>query len=215
MRIYTLLVSMVAHVTLVLAIVVVTLAAADVLPPVRRAIDFVSVVPPPPPPPPPLRRAPATPRPGITAVPLNAPDGIVDEPPTMPDDPGALTDPAIVSSGLFDGPPANTEPPPPPAPVPGAAVRVGGLIRPPMRLSATAPAYPELARSARVEGVVILEAVIAEDGSVREVRPLRSIPLLDQAAVDAVRRWRYTPTLLNGQPVAVVMTVTVDFRLIQ
>jgi protein TonB len=60
---------------------------------------------------------------------------------------------------------------------------------------------------------VILEAVIAEDGSVRDVRVLRSIPLLDAAAMEAVRQWRFSPTLLNGEPVPIVMTVTVAFRL--
>jgi protein TonB len=63
------------------------------------------------------------------------------------------------------------------------------------------------------DGIVILEAVIAENGTVRDVRVLRSIPLLDQAAVDAVRQWQFTPTLLNGQPVPIVMTVTVNFQL--
>jgi protein TonB len=61
--------------------------------------------------------------------------------------------------------------------------------------------------------MVILEAVIAEDGRVRDVRVLRSIQLLDQAAIDAVRQWRFTPTLLNGVPVPIVMTVTVNFEL--
>lgn len=213
MRIYTLLVSMVVHVTLVLAIVVVTIAAADVLPPVRRALDYVTVVAPMPPPP--VRRAQARPPSPAAGVPLDAPDGIRDEPPVVMDDPAAVGDPSIVATGLFEGPPAVVEPPPVPPPAKSETVRVGGAIRPPARLSATAPVYPPLARSARVEGVVILEAVIAEDGSVRDVRPLRSIPLLDQAAVEAVMRWRFTPTLLNGQPIAVVMTVTVDFRLNQ
>jgi protein TonB len=64
-----------------------------------------------------------------------------------------------------------------------------------------------------VQGVVILEAVIGEDGTVQNVRVLRSKPLLDDAAVEAVRQWRFTPTLLNGQPVPIVMTVTVRFDL--
>jgi protein TonB len=76
-----------------------------------------------------------------------------------------------------------------------------------------APRYPAIAQASRVEGVVILEAVIAEDGSVQDVRVLRSRPLLDDAAVEAVRQWRFTPTLLGGQPVPVVMTVTVSFTL--
>jgi len=75
------------------------------------------------------------------------------------------------------------------------------------------PDYPAIARSARVTGTVILEAVIAEDGTVRDVRVLRSIRLLDEAAIEAVRQWRFTPTLLNGEAVPVIMTVTVAFNL--
>jgi protein TonB len=73
--------------------------------------------------------------------------------------------------------------------------------------------YPDLARAARVQGTVILEATIDETGAVTNVKVLRSIPLLDRAATDAVRRWRYTPTRLNGVPVPVLMTVTVTFTL--
>jgi protein TonB len=73
--------------------------------------------------------------------------------------------------------------------------------------------YPAVARQARVEGIVILEAIIDERGNVDRVRVLRSFPLLDEAAVRAVRSWRYTPTLLNGVPVPVLMTVSVHFTL--
>jgi len=76
-----------------------------------------------------------------------------------------------------------------------------------------APIYSAIARAAHVRGVVILEAVLNTQGAVQSVRVLRSIPLLDQAAVDAVQQWRYTPGLLNGRAVPVVMTVTVNFRL--
>jgi protein TonB len=75
------------------------------------------------------------------------------------------------------------------------------------------PIYPAIAQSARVQGVVTIEATIESDGSVKNARVLRSIPLLDQAAIDAVRQWKFTPTLLNGVPVAVIMTVTVSFTL--
>ena len=75
------------------------------------------------------------------------------------------------------------------------------------------PVYPQTARDAGVQGVVILEIVIGEDGAVANARVLRSIPLLDQAALDAVRQWRYEPTLLNGVPTSVIMTATVNFSL--
>jgi protein TonB len=75
------------------------------------------------------------------------------------------------------------------------------------------PVYPAAARAARLEGTVIIEAIIAADGTVRDARVLRSIPLLDRAALDAVRQWRYRPTTLNGTPVEVVMTVTLTFTI--
>jgi len=92
-------------------------------------------------------------------------------------------------------------------------VRVGGVIEPPRKIVHVAPVYPQLARTAHVSGFVILEALIDEQGQVRDARVIRSIPLLDQAAVDAVRQWRFTPTVLNGQVIPIVMTVTVNFRL--
>ena len=70
-----------------------------------------------------------------------------------------------------------------------------------------------MAQAARVEGVVIIEATIDVNGRVQDAKILRSIPLLDTAALEAVRRWQYTPTLLNGVPVPVIITVTVNFKL--
>jgi protein TonB len=110
-------------------------------------------------------------------------------------------------------------PPPPPVPVMGeggtatAPVRVGGNIRPPAKVRDARPIYPEDAMRARVQGVVILETVIDEFGSVKEAKVLRSIPMLDQAATEAVMQWEFVPTLLNGVPVPVIMTVTVNFTL--
>jgi protein TonB len=92
-------------------------------------------------------------------------------------------------------------------------VRVGGNIKPPQKTKHVDPIYPEIAKSAHVQGVVILETLIDEQGRVADARILRSIPLLDQAALDAVREWEFTPTLLNGVPVPIVMTVTVQFTL--
>jgi protein TonB len=109
-----------------------------------------------------------------------------------------------------------TPPPPPPPPPPGwavGAVRVGGNIRAPEKTRHVAPVYPPIAQSAAVQGVVILDALIGGDGKVQDARVLRSIPLLDQAAIDAVRQWEFTPTMLNGTPVPVIMTVTIQFTL--
>jgi TonB family protein len=92
-------------------------------------------------------------------------------------------------------------------------VRVGGNIRAPMKTQSAEPVYPPTAIGAGIQGVVILEITIGTDGAVSNARVLRSIPLLDQAALDAVRQWRYEPTLLNGAPTPVIMTATVNFAL--
>lgn len=117
-----------------------------------------------------------------------------------------------VTGGIVGGLEAAPPPPPPPPP-PAAPVRVGGAIKQPTKIKDQRPVYPPIAQSARVQGVVIIEAVIGPDGHVQEAKVLRSIPLLDAAALDAVKQWQYTPTLLNGQPVPVIMTVTVNFTL--
>jgi TonB family protein len=92
-----------------------------------------------------------------------------------------------------------------------AAVRPGGRIMPPKKIKDVAPVYPALAQSAHVTGQVTIEATIGEDGKVIDAKVVRSIPLLDQAALDAVRQWEYLPTMLNGVPVPVLVTVTVSF----
>jgi len=76
-----------------------------------------------------------------------------------------------------------------------------------------APIYPQVAREARRQGVVILEAVIDASGNVTSVSVLRGDPLLDQAALDAVQQWKFKPATLNGEAIPVVMTVTVQFKL--
>jgi TonB family protein len=99
------------------------------------------------------------------------------------------------------------------APQPGMPVRVGGNVKAPTKIKNVAPKYPEIAQSTRVQGVVIIEATIDPEGKVSDARIIQSIPLLDQAALDAVRQWEYTPTVLNGVAVPVIMTVTVNFTL--
>ena len=106
--------------------------------------------------------------------------------------------------------------PPPPAPkveAPKGPVRVGGKISEPRKTRNVPPTYPEVAKHAHVQGTVILEATISPQGRVADVKVLRGIPMLDDAAMQAVKQWTYTPTMLNGTPVPVIMTVTVNFRL--
>jgi protein TonB len=92
-----------------------------------------------------------------------------------------------------------------------APLRVGGRISTPTKIKDVKPEYPAVAQAARVTGAVIIEATIGEDGKVIDAKVVRSIPMLDQAALDAVRQWEYFPTLLNGVPVPVLVTVTINF----
>jgi protein TonB len=164
-----------------------------------------------------------TPAVSLDAAPLVAPVGIRQESGLE----GIRTQPA--GSGILIGvehgigtaiigtvegvPPPPPPPPPPPAPPPQQPVRLHRGIQPPQKIVDVTPIYPALARAVHVEGVVILEAVIDVRGDVQSVRVLRSFPLLDQAAIDAVRQWRYTPARLNGDVVPVIVTVTVNFSL--
>ncbi len=112
---------------------------------------------------------------------------------------------SVEGIGVMEVPAAIVAPTPP--------IRLHAGMVPPRRIRDIVPIYPAMARTARVQGVVILEAVIDASGRVESARVLRSIPVLDQAALDAVRQWRFDPARLNNQPVPVVMTVTVNFSL--
>jgi protein TonB len=100
-----------------------------------------------------------------------------------------------------------------PLPPPKEPVRVGGNVREPKVVKLVEPKYPPVAIRARVEGVVILEAVVTEQGTVDRLKVISGPPLLVQAAVEAVQNWKYEPTILNGQPVPVILTAKVNFSL--
>jgi TonB family protein len=119
------------------------------------------------------------------------------------------------NQGVMVGPGLPPPPPPPPPASSGgmAPLRVGGNIKAPTKIKDVRAVYPEDAKAAGISGVVILEAVIDPAGRVSAANVLRSIPTLDQAAVDAVRQWEFTPTTLNGVAVPIIMTVTVNFTL--
>src|SRR5262249_33449859 len=102
----------------------------------------------------------------------------------------------------------------PQPPQPKTPIRHSG-VKPPQRLVNVAPVYPSVALAVHKEGIVIIDATIDEQGNVTDTRILRSIPLLDEAALAAVRQWKFSPTLLNGVPVPIVMTVTANFKLAQ
>jgi protein TonB len=107
---------------------------------------------------------------------------------------------------------AGSNLPPPPKETP-KRIRVGGQVQQARLINQPHPVYPPLARQARIQGTVRLQAIIAKDGSIVELQVISGHPLLVQAALDAVRQWRYQPTLLNGEPVEVVTTIDVVFTL--
>jgi len=97
--------------------------------------------------------------------------------------------------------------------LPVAPVSVGGDIRPPTKIKNVRPVYPVDAQRDRITGAVMIQATIDTDGSVANAEVVGSIPALDQAALDAVTQWKFTPTTLKGTPVPVIMIVTVNFSL--
>ena len=211
---YTVPLSLAAHAAIILSTAAATILAPVVLP--GLASDEITYITMPPAPPPPAAPVPTTPlRPPINpnAAPVEAPPAITPEAPRqfeLPDVPAAMTGVVPGVSTIDTG---VSEPPPPPPLVDQKPVRPGAGIRPPVKVHDVAPIYSPAALAARIQGTVIIEATIGADGRVQAARILRSPPLLDEAALTAVRQWVYTPTLLNGVAVPVIMTVTVVFRL--
>jgi protein TonB len=220
-------VSMLLHAAATVAVVVVPLLIVDTLPRETAGVkaffaEPIALPPPPPPPPPAPARAEASvraPRPVATrAVGFVAPIEVPAE--IKPEEGLALGVEGGVPGGVEGGVPGGVvggvvgglpdAPPPPPVLRP---VRVGGEIRAPRKIVDVAAVYPPLAVKAQLEGIVVIEATIDPRGHVVNATVLRGMPLLDGAALDAVRQWVYTPTLLNGVPTPIIMTVTVTFRL--
>lgn len=103
---------------------------------------------------------------------------------------------------------------PPPAPEDEGPIRVGGQLKEPRRVKYVDPVYPEIARRAKVQGPVILEVILDREGNPKSVKVLRGLSMgLTEAAVEAVKQWRWEPSTLNGKPVEVIIIVTVNFKL--
>ena len=220
------------HAAGLVAVIVVPVFLAEELPSPAAGVGKVFFVPtamaPPLPPPPPARRA-AEPAPRKDVAPARTasfaapavpraeiePEDVID--PAPPLAPAMHVDEGVpggvdegVPGGIVGGvlqPASDTEPPP------RTHARAGVDVKEPRKVKNVPPVYPELAARGKVEGVVLLEVSIRPDGRVDDVRVLRSIPLLDAAAVQAARQWIFTPTLLGGVPVSVTMTVSVRFNL--
>jgi protein TonB len=171
---------------------------------------------PPPPPPPPAPPKPAAPKPVAKVQPPMPKELVQPEktPEVVPLEP-APEPPSDATGGVEGGVEGGVA-----GGVPGGIVdsseplRVGGDVTPPEIVDRTPPQYTVLARNARVEGIVILEAIIRRDGTVGDIKILRDLPLgLGAAAVEAVRSWRFRPGTMHGVPVDVYYTLTVQFRL--
>lgn len=178
------------------------------------------LVAPPPPPPPPPPAAPVK----IVRPRIEAPQKMV-APTVIPKRIEIVKDEAPdvgagmgmgVAGGTGTGPLSNiiaSGPPPPPKPVTPQRIRVGGNVQAASLTRQIQPVYPQIARTAHIQGTVILHAIIAKDGSIQELTYVSGPALLMRAAMDAVRQWRYKPTLLNGEPVEVDTTIQVVFTL--
>jgi protein TonB len=230
--------SMAVHAVLLGAVVGTALfVVTDRLPDVPDIMAFVAEPPAPPPPPPPPPPAPAraepprqveVARPTVESEPLAVsiavPTGVLPEPIVAGRIAGGVVGGVEggVSGGVVGGIPGGvpggviggliTEVGPPPSP-PREPVRIGGNVEAPRLVRRVEPVYPDIAVAARVTGLVILEATVNERGEVVDVRVLRSRAMLDKAAIDAVKQWRYSPLLLNGEARSFILTVTMNFAI--
>lgn len=208
---------------------VVLFSVPETLPQVPAMMAFVAPAPapspPPPPPPPAVKAAKAVeaskpaPTTGPTfTVPSEIPVGIQPESGIDLRGEGGVVGgveggiPGGVLGGLL-GATINEAPPPPPPPPPATPKRVGGEIQAPALIHRVEPDYPGVAVAGKISGTVILEATVNQAGAVTDVTVLRSIVLLDQAAIKAVKQWRYQPLVLNGKPEPFILVVTVTFSL--
>ena len=216
---FTLPLSLAAHAVALTALIVVPLVAIDglPLPDELRLVMITSPDLPAEPPPVPQQARPAVQPPSNPdAAPIAAPPTIAPEPIRPPTDVGEIAPESVVPGAIFGdaaGDRGATITPPPPPPPPRTPVRVGGDVLAPTKVHHVAPEYPRMARDAKIQGVVIIQATIGVDGRVVEAEVLRPIPFLGEAALAAVRQWRFTTPQLNGKPIPVIMTVTVNFRL--
>jgi periplasmic protein TonB len=208
--------------------IIIPLVHTQALP--KASLDLLTI---PLPPPPPLRAA-ASPRVAVQKVsmeelekqPRVIPKTIAQfkHPPIAPSDsigvvgsvpgirPGGRSDGVIRSMIDMTG---ATPPPPPSKPQTITRIRRGGRVEEANLIYGPKPGYPQLAKMARIQGAVRLEALIATDGTIKGLRVISGHPLLVRAALEAVQQWRYRPTLLNGQPVEVETEIDVNFALEQ
>jgi len=208
-------------------VVLIPLVYTQELPKTQLVTMLMAPPPPPPPPPPPQAAAPKVQVHRVTVqemmrAPTVIPKAIaqIKEAPLPPEEQGAALGGVQggVQGGLMGGViggliGSSAPPPPPPKPAAPKRIRVGGQVEAAKVIFGPQPEYPSIAKMARVQGVVRLAAVISENGTIQDLRLISGPPLLVKSAMDAVSRWRYQPTLLNGDPVQVETEIDVNFTL--
>jgi periplasmic protein TonB len=208
--------------------IIVPLMQTDALPKAQLLTFLAAPPPPPPPPPPPAKVIPIVVHKVSMADLMKAPTVIPKTIAKIRDQPVVQTTGVVggvsggvpggqmggvlggIVGGVMGGPPP---PPPPPKPKTPQRIRVGGQVEQAKLIYKPTPEYPPLAKMARIQGSVRLEAIIAKDGTIQDLKVLSGHPLLVKAALDAVKQWRYQPTLLNGEPVEVITEIDVNFTL--
>jgi protein TonB len=230
-KLSTLVTSMIVHTLSVTVLVLIPLIYTEAIDLKGFSNTWLEAPPPPPPPPPPAAQQPVARarRPtlmnhqGQLKAPATIPKEIAQivEEPIAADSfgsgigvPGGVPGGAVggVLGGVLGGVP-QVAPPPPAADVPPGPMRAGSALKPPRLIQHVPPSYPAVASRARIFGDVRLDALIGTDGRVYDLKVISGHPMLVQAATDAVRQWRYEPTLLNGRPVEVLLEVVVHFQL--
>ena len=200
--------------------------------PKAQLMTFLAAPPPPPPPPPPPAAAPPVVHVHHVSVEdvMRAPTVIPKTIAQVKDEPEPPPNTVGVVGGVVGGVPGGSfggvlggviggalssapPPPPPPKPQTPKRIRVGGQVESAKVVFGPHPEYPPLAKMARIQGTVRLDAVISKDGTIQDLKVISGHPLLVRAAMDAVQRWRYQPTLLNGEPVEVATEIDVNFTL--
>jgi len=228
---WTIVLSTMLQIGILTVMILIPLIYTEALPKAMLTTLLVAPPPPPPPPPPPA----ATPIKVVKPVARLIQAGKLLAPRAIPKEVNIIKEaempPDVSVGGVVGGVPggvpggqaggvlggilggsAGSNLPPPPKEAP-KRIRVGGQVQQASLINKVQPVYPPLAKQARIQGVVRLQAVIAKDGNIIELQVLSGHPLLQTAALDAVKQWKYRPTLLNGEPVEVVTTIDVIFTL--
>ena len=236
---WTVLTAFIAQTALMIIAVILPMIYFDVLP--KTQLTSFLVAPPPPPPPPPPPAAPTAVK-IVKVIPRQFDAGRLMAPKSVPKEIATIREEELppaasgvggvmggIAGGVAGGTPGGVlggiigsvpiaAPPPPPPPVKASTpkrITIGGNVQQAKLVRQPKPVYPQLAKQARISGVVHLAAVISKDGTIQDLKVISGHPLLIPSALEAVKQWVYQPTLLNGEPVEVSTQIDVNFTLSQ